>query len=60
MPPGRILTVQVMRSGDSFARLLVTDEDGRQTKVEMGYDWRAEPPVMMEIGPVLVGVQQAA
>lgn len=47
------LTVEVMRSGDSFARLLVTDEDGRQTKVEMGYDWRAEPPVMMEIGPVL-------
>lgn len=47
------LTVEVMRSGDSFARLLVTDEDGRQTKVEMGYDWRAEPPVMMGIGPVL-------
>ncbi|SHN35263.1 nucleotidyl transferase AbiEii/AbiGii toxin family protein [Actinacidiphila paucisporea] len=47
------LTVEVMRSGDSFARLLVTDEDGRETKVEMGYDWRAEPPVMMDIGPVL-------
>lgn len=47
------LTVEVMRSGDSFARLLVTDEDSRQTKVEMGYDWRAEPPVMMEFGPVL-------
>lgn len=42
-----------MRSGGSFARLLVTDEEGQQTKVEMGYDWRAEPPVMMGIGPVL-------
>lgn len=47
------LTVEVMRSGATFARLLVADEDGRQTKVEMGYDWRAEPPVIMAIGPVL-------
>jgi hypothetical protein len=47
------LTVEVVRSGSTFARLLVTDECGRQTKVEMGRDWRAEPPVMMAIGPVL-------
>jgi hypothetical protein len=47
------LTAEAVRSGATFARLLVTDEDGRQTKVEMGYDWRAEPPVMMAVGPVL-------
>lgn len=47
------LTVEVVRSGATFARLLLTDEKGRQTKVEMGYDWRAEPPVMMAVGPVL-------
>lgn len=47
------LSVEVMRAGSVFARLLVTDEAGRQTKVEMGYDWRAEPPVMMGVGPVL-------
>jgi len=47
------LTVEVVPSGATFARLLVTDEDGRQTKVEMGYDWRAEPPAMTAVGPVL-------
>ncbi|WP_335981103.1 hypothetical protein [Streptomyces sp. CA2R106] len=29
------LTVEVMRSGGSFARLLVVGEQGRQTKVDM-------------------------
>jgi hypothetical protein len=47
------LAVEVKRLGDTFARLLVTDESGRSTKVEMGYDWRAEPPAVMEVGPVL-------
>ncbi|GAA1900312.1 hypothetical protein GCM10009716_07680 [Streptomyces sodiiphilus] len=47
------LTVEVANKGETFARLLVTDAAGRTTKVEMGYDWRAEPPAVMDIGPVL-------
>jgi len=47
------LAVEIVRSGNTFARLLVTDEDDRQTLVEMGYDWRGEPPTLMAIGPVL-------
>ncbi|MEV0353405.1 nucleotidyl transferase AbiEii/AbiGii toxin family protein [Nonomuraea sp. NPDC050680] len=30
-----------------------TDSGGRSVKVEMGVDWRAHPPVRLEIGPVL-------
>lgn len=47
------LIVEVVRLGGTFARLLVTDDNSRQTKVEMGYDWRAEPPVVTDVGPVL-------
>jgi hypothetical protein len=50
---GSGLTVEVTKRGDTFARLLITDESGRTTKVEMGYDWRAEPPAVVDIGPVL-------
>jgi hypothetical protein len=47
------LAVEVKRLGETFARFLITDEAGRRTKVEMGYDWRAEPPSVLEVGPVL-------
>jgi len=47
------LTVEVKKMGQTFARFLVTDEAGRTTKVEMGYDWRAEPPTVLGVGPVL-------
>lgn len=50
---GSGLTVEVTKRGDTFARLLITDESGRTTKVEMGYDWRAQPPAVVDIGPVL-------
>ncbi|WP_405727546.1 hypothetical protein OG607_24905 [Streptomyces sp. NBC_01537] len=33
-----------------FARLAVADEQGRKAKVELGCDWRAHPPAVLEIG----------
>lgn len=37
---------------DTFARFYVSD--GRQKmKAELSYDWRSEPPVVLDIGPVL-------
>jgi hypothetical protein len=47
------LAVEVVRQGETFARLLLTAENGRQVRVEMAVDWRARPPVMLEIGAVL-------
>lgn len=40
---------------DTFARLHVTDPDepDRQYRVELVANWRAQPPVQMDIGPVL-------
>lgn len=47
--------VEVGVQGDTFARLLVSDDDPDSSpgKVELAADWRAHPPVFMEIGPVL-------
>jgi hypothetical protein len=47
------LTVEVEKSGGVFARFAVADEQGRMAKVELGCDWRARPPAVLEIGPVL-------
>ncbi|MEU9834276.1 nucleotidyl transferase AbiEii/AbiGii toxin family protein [Streptosporangium sp. NPDC048047] len=47
------LKVETTLAAPGFARLLVTDGDGRSVKIEMGVDWRAHPPVRLEIGPVL-------
>lgn len=39
---------------ETFARLLLTDaEDVDPEKLELSADWRAHPPVQIEIGPVL-------
>ncbi len=49
--------LNVERSLDSpgFARLSVTEpESERSAKVEMGIDWRAHPPTVPSIGPVLL------
>ncbi|WP_433656861.1 nucleotidyl transferase AbiEii/AbiGii toxin family protein [Nocardia sp. CA-128927] len=43
-------------SGDTFARLLVTsltEPDTGADKLELSADWRAHPPVLLDIGPVL-------
>jgi hypothetical protein len=48
------LDVTVALSNPGFARLQVTDPNaGATAKVELGIDWRAHPPVMLAIGPVL-------
>jgi hypothetical protein len=49
------LDVQVDLRLDTFARLHVTDpnEPERQHRVELVANWRAQPPVQMDIGPVL-------
>jgi hypothetical protein len=48
------LNVSVTLSNPGFARLQVTDPNaGATAKVELGIDWRAHPPVMLDIGPVL-------
>ncbi|MFG3439824.1 nucleotidyl transferase AbiEii/AbiGii toxin family protein [Nonomuraea sp. NPDC047897] len=47
------MKAEITQEGPGFARLLVTDDVGRSVKVELGVDWRAHPPVRLEIGPVL-------
>jgi len=49
------LDVQVDLRLDTFARLYVTDpnEPDRQHRVELVSNWRTQPPVQMDIGPVL-------
>jgi hypothetical protein len=48
-------TVAVAQRFETFARLAVTESHNpdRSYKVELAANWRAEPPVQMEIGPVL-------
>ncbi|MFV2022577.1 nucleotidyl transferase AbiEii/AbiGii toxin family protein [Micromonospora sp. LOL_023] len=48
-------TVEVTQRFETFARLAVTDpsEPDRPYKVELAANWRARPPVTMDIGPVL-------
>src|SRR5918997_1584556 len=39
---------------DTFARLLITDGSSLEPeKLELSADWRAHPPVKIDIGPVL-------
>ncbi len=47
--------VTTVASGDTFARLLVhrTSEPEAVDKLELAADWRAHPPVLLGVGPVL-------
>lgn len=47
--------VEVAQQFPTFARLSVTDpaEPDQPRKVELAANWRAKPPIMMDIGPVL-------
>jgi Nucleotidyl transferase AbiEii toxin, Type IV TA system len=48
------LDVAMTMANPGFARLQVTDPTtGTTAKVELGIDWRANPPVALAIGPVL-------
>ena len=50
-------TVEVIARSETFARLLVAalgdTADSEPDKVELSADWRAHPPVLLEVGPVL-------
>jgi hypothetical protein len=50
-------TVNMTIRGDTFARLLVRapgdGADAEPDKVELAADWRAHPPVLLAVGPVL-------
>jgi hypothetical protein len=48
-------TVEVTQQFETFARLAVTDpaQPEHPYKVELAANWRALPPVLMDIGPVL-------
>lgn len=47
------MKAEIAQESPGFARLMITDDAGRSVKVELGVDWRAHPPVRLEIGPVL-------
>jgi hypothetical protein len=55
-------TVNVVQQFDTFARLNVVDpaRPDEPQKVELAANWRAHPPIMMEIGPVLHADDMAA
>ncbi len=47
-------TVVTVAAAETFVRLLVDKGDGTEPeKVELSADWRAYPPVLLDIGPVL-------
>ncbi|WP_280405798.1 nucleotidyl transferase AbiEii/AbiGii toxin family protein [Nocardia brasiliensis] len=49
-------TVTAAISGETFARLLVSspaEPEIEADKLELSADWRAHPPVLLDIGPVL-------
>lgn len=41
------------RRQPGFAQLVVTSSAGVESSIDLGIDWRAEPAVMLDIGPVL-------
>ena len=45
--------VERQRVFEGYARLEVSASDGRATEVDLGVDWRAQPAVQLEVGPVL-------
>lgn len=45
--------VEVDHQTDTFARLHLTDAAGGRYRVELVANWRLQPPVQMDVGPVL-------
>ena len=46
-------TVETRRRQDTFAQLTIVSAQGHSTGMDLGVDWRAHPPVRLEVGPVL-------
>ena len=49
-------TVETRRRQDTFAQLTIVSAQGHSTGMDLGVDWRAHPPVRLEVGPVLARV----
>ena len=45
--------VETLRRQAGFAHLDVTSPTGAETAVDLGVDWRADPTVHLDVGPVL-------
>ncbi|MDP9801060.1 hypothetical protein J2S49_001136 [Arcanobacterium wilhelmae] len=43
----------IARESQTFCRLVATDPQGTQATVDLGIDWRSEPPTQLNVGPVL-------
>lgn len=54
------LEVELVRSYQLFARLSVRDDTGDAIEVDMAVNWRAEPPVMLRLGPSLAEADAVA
>ena len=46
-------TVETRHRQAAYARLTITRPRGLSTDMDLGVDWRAHPPVILEVGPVL-------
>ncbi|OLT54426.1 hypothetical protein BJF89_16760 [Corynebacterium sp. CNJ-954] len=46
-------TIEQLAGTGSFARLHVSDATGDSVEIAMGEDYRASPPVLLDVGPVL-------
>lgn len=46
-------TVQTRHRQDGYAQLTIISRHGLSTDMDLGVDWRAHPPVRLEVGPVL-------
>jgi hypothetical protein len=46
--------VDLRSKSQHFARMTLTGSDGRQTELDMGLDYRDQPPVEMVFGPALL------
>ena len=42
-----------VRTSQTYARLVAADNSGGAVEVDLGVNWRSEPPVVLALGPVL-------
>ena len=45
--------VDELRRDGLFCQLVITTDDGRSVDMDLGYDWRAQEPASLALGPVL-------
>ncbi|HEY3005755.1 MAG TPA: hypothetical protein VGJ44_25640 [Kribbellaceae bacterium] len=52
--------VDLRSKSQHFARMTLTGSDGRQTELDMGLDYREQPPVEMDFGPPFMSTTASA